>query len=117
MEAADLRELGFTQSPAELVMNWARLAQDSGLDGVVCSAHEAAALRGALGETFELVTPGIRLDTGSLQDDQRRIMTPIEALHAGASYLVMGRPITQAANPVAVLQQINEQVRTAFQAA
>ena len=110
MEQGDLRELGFTQTPEELVLAWAALAKDSGLDGVVCSAHEAQALRQSLGNEFLLVTPGIRLDVVGNNDDQRRIMTPQQALAAGSSYLVMGRPITQAADPVAVLQQINHGV-------
>ena len=110
MEQGDLRELGFTQTPEELVLAWAALAKDSGLDGVVCSAHEAHALRQSLGNEFLLVTPGIRLDVAGNNDDQRRIMTPQQALAAGSSYLVMGRPITQAADPVAVLQQINHGV-------
>ena len=110
MEQGDLRELGFTQTPEELVLAWAALAKDSGLDGVVCSAHEAQALRQSLGNEFLLVTPGIRLDVAGNNDDQRRIMTPQQALAAGSSYLVMGRPITQAADPVAVLQQINHGV-------
>lgn len=110
MEQGDLRELGFTQTPEELVLAWAALAKDSGLDGVVCSAHEAQALRQSLGNEFLLVTPGIRLDVAGNNDDQRRIMTPQQALAAGSSYLVMGRPITQAADPIAVLQQINHGV-------
>lgn len=107
MEQADLAELGYTQSPEQLVSQWAALAQQSGLDGVVCSAHEAALLRQQRGDDFLLVTPGIRLDVAGNSDDQRRIMTPQQALSAGASYLVMGRPIVQAANPAAVLREIN----------
>lgn len=107
MEESDLREIGLTQSPQELVLQWAKLAQSSGLDGVVCSAQEASILRQNLGQDFLLVTPGIRLDTANNQDDQRRIMTPKQALEAGSSYLVMGRPIVQAADPVAVLREIN----------
>ena len=109
MEVADLCEIGLTQSPEELVLQWAKLAQSSGLDGVVCSAQEARMLRQNLGKDFLLVTPGIRLDTAKNSDDQRRIMTPSDALKAGSSYLVMGRPITQAADPSAVLRQINTQ--------
>nr|WP_314488031.1 orotidine-5'-phosphate decarboxylase [uncultured Kingella sp.] len=107
MTAEDLREIGWTQQPEQLVLQWAQLAQSSGLDGVVCSAQEAQLLRQALDNEFLLVTPGIRLDTANNRDDQRRIMTPLDALNAGASYLVMGRPITQAADPAAVLRSIN----------
>ena len=116
MEQNDLREIGFQAAPNELVCNWAKLAQSSGLDGVVCSAQEAAMLRQELGKAFLLVTPGIRLNTNN-QDDQRRIMTPEQALTAGSNYLVMGRPITQAQNPVALLRQINEQAQHIIQAA
>ena len=110
MEQSDLAEIGWNAPVEELVLRWATLAQSSGLDGVVCSAHEAAPLRAALGEQFVLVTPGIRLDVAGNQDDQRRIMTPAQALAAGSSYLVMGRPITQAADPVAVLREVNSLV-------
>ncbi len=110
MEQSDLAEIGWNAPVEELVLRWATLAQSSGLDGVVCSAHEAAPLRTALGEEFVLVTPGIRLDVAGNQDDQRRIMTPAQALAAGSSYLVMGRPITQAADPVAVLREVNSLV-------
>lgn len=116
MEQNDLREIGFQAAPNELVCNWAKLAQSSGLDGVVCSAQEAAMLRQEIGKAFLLVTPGIRLNTNN-QDDQRRIMTPEQALNAGSNYLVMGRPITQAQNPVALLRQINEQAQHIIQAA
>lgn len=111
MEHRDLQELGFSVlNPEDLVLRWANLAKDSGLDGVVCSAQESSLLRRNLGEDFLLVTPGIRLDVANNQDDQRRIMTPQQALQAGSSYLVMGRPITQAKNPAAVLRQINQLV-------
>lgn len=106
--AQDLHELGFQAAPDELVLSWAKLAQQSGLDGVVCSAQEAAVLRANMGQDFWRVTPGIRLNTASNQDDQRRIMTPEQALLAGSTYLVMGRPIVQADNPLAVLSQINQ---------
>lgn len=107
MEQNDLADIGFTQPVDELVVRWAKLAQHSGLDGVVCSAHEAAPLRRELGGEFVLVTPGIRLDIAGNNDDQRRIMTPQQALAAGSTYLVMGRPVTQAADPVAVLREVN----------
>ncbi|MGC9386969.1 MAG: orotidine-5'-phosphate decarboxylase [Hydrogenovibrio sp.] len=106
MAQADLTEIGLTGTPADQVFRLAGLAKRSGLDGVVCSAHEAAALRSELGADFCLVTPGIR-PADSAQDDQRRIMTPNEAIQAGSSYLVIGRPITQAKDPVAALDAIN----------
>lgn len=106
MEQSDLNELGVTLSPAEQVLRLARLAKDAGLDGVVCSAQEAELLKGELGAGFKLVTPGIR-PAGSEQGDQRRIMTPSRAVAAGSDYLVVGRPITQAADPAQVLAHIN----------
>lgn len=106
MEQSDLNELGVTLSPAEQVLWLARLAKDAGLDGVVCSAQEAELLKGELGAGFKLVTPGIR-PAGSEQGDQRRIMTPSRAVAAGSDYLVVGRPITQAADPAQVLAHIN----------
>ena len=109
MEQEDLNEIGLSVSPEENVMRLARLAQDSGLDGVVCSAQEAIALRRVLGEGFCLVTPGIR-PKGSASNDQKRIMTPSQAIKAGASYLVIGRPITQAVDPQKVLVEINSTI-------
>lgn len=107
MEQSDLAEIGLNIAPEEQVIRLAKLAQSSGLDGVVCSAQEAARLRRELGQDFVLVTPGIRLDVAGNNDDQRRVMTPAEALAAGSTYLVMGRPVTQAADPVAVLREVN----------
>ncbi len=106
MAADDLADLGIKESPAQMVLRLATLAQDSGLDGVVCSAQEASLLREKLGKTFCLVTPGIRPAQASL-DDQSRVMTPQAALQAGSSYLVIGRPITQAADPLQALRNIN----------
>ena len=106
MTQTDLAQTGVDRSIDEQVMHLAKLSQQSGLDGVVCSAQEAVILRDQLGKEFLLVTPGIRLNSKS-EDDQRRIMTPKEALAAGSSYLVMGRPITRSAAPVLLLQQIN----------
>ena len=106
MAQTDLAQTGVDRSIDEQVMHLTRLSQQSGLDGVVCSAQEAVILRDQLGKEFLLVTPGIRLNSKS-EDDQRRIMTPKEALAAGSSYLVMGRPITRSADPVLLLQQIN----------
>ncbi len=99
LDASDLAELGFAD-PSELVSRWARLAIDAGADGVVASAHEAAALRSALGPEALVVTPGIRMPGGE-EDDQRRVSHPAAALAAGADLLVVGRPITGAADPIA----------------
>ncbi|MDO4997615.1 MAG: orotidine-5'-phosphate decarboxylase [Neisseria sp.] len=107
MEQSDLAEIGLDIEPQQQVLRLAKLSQDAGLDGTVCSAQEAALLRQNLGSDWVLVTPGIRLDTANNSDDQRRIMTPAQALAAGSTYLVMGRPITQAADPIAVLREIN----------
>ena len=107
MEQAELAEVGVSAPIEEQVLRLAKLAQSSGLDGVVCSALEAAPLRRELGGEFVLVTPGIRLDVAGNNDDQRRIMTPAQALAAGSTYLVMGRPVTQAADPIAVLREVN----------
>lgn len=107
MEQSDLAGIGINREPQEHVMSLATLTRNSGLDGVVCSAHESSMLKNALGKEFKLVTPGIR-PAGSDAGDQRRIMTPVEAVAAGSDYLVIGRPITQAADPMAVLTQINQ---------
>ncbi|VAW65763.1 Orotidine 5'-phosphate decarboxylase [hydrothermal vent metagenome] len=109
MSQDDLTEVGINISPAEQALKLAQLAQSSGLDGVVCSAQEAAEMRENFNDNFLLVSPGIR-PAGSKADDQRRIMTPQEALNAGANYLVIGRPITQAENPLAVLKSINSEI-------
>ena len=106
MEQSDLEELGLPGTPRDNVLRFAKLAKDSGLDGVVCSAQEAADIRSEIGNDFCLVTPGIR-PSGSDVNDQKRIMTPAEAMQAGSSYLVVGRPITQSDNPLQVLEQIN----------
>lgn len=105
MGAEDLNEIGIAAAPADQVLRLARLTQACKLDGVVCSAQEAALLRADLGADFRLVTPGIR-PAGAAAGDQRRVMTPAEALRAGASDLVIGRPVTAAADPLAALQQI-----------
>ena len=106
MDKAQLASTGIQLEPLEQVQYLAKLAQDSGLDAVVCSAHEAALLRAQLGDEFLLVTPGIRPE-GSDKGDQSRVMTPRQAKQAGVSYVVVGRPITQAAEPKAVIAQIN----------
>lgn len=105
MAQEDLHGIGINASPAQMVPLLAGLANDSGLDGVVCSAQEAFVLRQQLGRDFCLVTPGIRPANASA-DDQARIMTPRAALENGANYLVIGRPITQASDPLLALQDI-----------
>ncbi|WP_061709008.1 orotidine-5'-phosphate decarboxylase [Pseudenterobacter timonensis] len=106
MEASDLADLGITLSPADHAERLARLTQNCGLDGVVCSAQEAVRFKRELGHGFRLVTPGIR-PQGSEAGDQRRIMTPQEALSAGVDYMVIGRPVTQSADPAQTLKAIN----------
>ncbi|WP_151172835.1 orotidine-5'-phosphate decarboxylase [Pseudoalteromonas ruthenica] len=107
MDEIQLKQLGIDKSPQEQVLYLAKLAHQAGLDGVVCSAQEAQLLKSQLGSEFTLVTPGIR-PAGSAAGDQKRIMTPERAVASGSDYLVIGRPITQAADPVAVLTEINE---------
>ncbi|MDH4152085.1 MAG: orotidine-5'-phosphate decarboxylase [Betaproteobacteria bacterium] len=113
LNADDLREIGHAESPQALAERLARLAAASGMDGVVCSAQEAPLLRRACGQSFCLVTPGIRL-ADTAQDDQKRIVTPQTAISNGADYLVVGRPITRAADPLAVLERINADVSAAL---
>ena len=103
MVAEDLSQIGLEVEPQQQVQRLAGLAKISGMDGVVCSAQEAQQLKSQLGSEFCLVTPGIR-PAGADVGDQQRIMTPAKAIQAGSDYLVMGRPITQAAQPVAALQ-------------
>lgn len=109
MAREDLQEIGLAGEPEENVLRLADLARQAGLDGVVCSSREVAALRASLGRNFRLVTPGIR-PAGSETGDQKRIMTPAEAIQAGSDYLVIGRPITRAEDPVQVLTRLNEEL-------
>lgn len=106
MDASDLEEVGVRRNPSAQVLHLAELAKNSGLDGVVCSAQEAKLLKESLGPAFKLVTPGIRL-ANSAADDQRRILTPADAVALGSDYLVIGRPITQSTDPLATLSEIN----------
>ncbi len=106
MDASDIADLGFRDSLDNQVQRLARLTRDCGLDGVVCSAREAASLRSLCGDDFLLVTPGIR-PQGSASNDQRRVVTPEQALRDGASYLVIGRPVTAAEDPAVALAAIN----------
>ncbi len=105
MGGSDMEEVGLKGSPQELVGKLAQLAKNCGLDGVVCSAQEARELRRRCGPDFLLVTPGIR-PAGSGVDDQQRVATPRQALTDGANYLVIGRPITRATDPLAALRGI-----------
>ncbi|MDO8705235.1 MAG: orotidine-5'-phosphate decarboxylase [Sulfuricaulis sp.] len=109
-DEADLVELGLEKSAAHHVERLAGLAQSAGLDGVVCSPLEASVLRRRYGKKFLLVTPGVR-PSGTSVDDQRRTRTPAEAVADGADYLVIGRPITGAPNPLFVLDAINREIR------
>ncbi len=112
MNQEALSELGIQCSVEEQVMRLAQLTSDAGLDGVVCSAHEVKMLRDNLDKEFKLVTPGIR-PGGSNNDDQKRVMTPGQAINAGSDYLVIGRPITQAADPIQALKDISEEISAA----
>ena len=106
LDAAALVETGVPDAPARQALRLARLARDCGLDGAVCSAQEAPELRAALGPSFVLVTPGIR-PAGAAAADQARVVTPAEAIARGADYLVIGRPITSAPDPLAALAAID----------
>lgn len=107
MSDADLAEIGLQGSPEDNVRRLAGLAESAGLDGVVCSPREVDMLRNTIGGNFQLVTPGVR-PVGAALNDQTRVATPEDAIRAGSSYLVIGRPITQADNPLAALRAINE---------
>ena len=109
MEHSDLKDIGLNGEPQDVVRRLAVLAHDCGLDGVVSSALEAPELRKILGESFCLVTPGIR-PAGASMDEQRRVTTPRQAIRNGASYLVIGRPITQSSDPALLLQRLNQEI-------
>lgn len=106
LDAVDLQDIGLAGAPAENVNRLAALVVRAGLDGVVCSAPEAQRLRRSHGAGFQLVTPGIRPE-GTDMNDQKRVMTPGQAIAAGASYLVIGRPVNRAEDPLQVLSRIN----------
>jgi orotidine-5'-phosphate decarboxylase len=112
MDASQLAGIGITASPAEQVFRLAKLAQRSGIDGMVCSPEEVAILRRETGPKTLLVIPGIR-PAGSAAEDQRRIATPAQAIRDGASLLVVGRPITRAADPAAAAQAILNEIASA----
>ncbi|MCC7487356.1 MAG: orotidine-5'-phosphate decarboxylase [Burkholderiales bacterium] len=112
MGAGDLADVGIAGTPEEAVLRLARLAQACGLDGVVCSPREAALLRRSCGASFLLVTPGIR-PAAAARDDQNRVASPAAAVADGADYLVVGRPVTRAADPLAALGAINDEIAAA----
>jgi len=115
LAGSDLEEVGIAGTPESAASRLAALSQSCGLDGVVCSAQEAASLRRERGPGFLLVTPGIRT-LADATDDQKRVVTPADAIGRGASYLVIGRPITRAPDPAAVLHSINTEVAAALAA-
>ncbi len=115
MSSQDLIEIGLAGDPGATVLRLAQLSADSGLDGVVCSAQEAERLRSQHGDQFRLVCPGIR-PAGSASDDQCRIVSPAVAMISGASDLVIGRPITRADDPIAVLKGIESEISDIFSA-
>ncbi|MDQ6825619.1 MAG: orotidine-5'-phosphate decarboxylase [Candidatus Eremiobacteraeota bacterium] len=106
----DLGELGLRGGPAENAIRLAALARDAGCSGVVCSAHEVSDLRNFFGTGFLTLTPGIRL-AGEAHNDQKRVMTPAQACATGADYLVVGRPITNAVDPVKATRAILAEMR------
>ena len=109
LDREDLDEIGLKGNPGEIVQRLALLAQDCGLDGVVCSALEVRQLRGMIQDAFCLVTPGIR-PADTVANEQKRIATPREAIENGSDYLVIGRPITRARDPIQVLQRLNDEI-------
>ena len=112
LDDADLSAVGYAGDATSIALKQARLTATVGLDGVVCSAREVADMRAAEGGDFLLVTPGIR-PAGSQSSDQKRVMTPAEAVKLGANYLVIGRPITGAADPLAALTAIEAELEAA----
>lgn len=111
MSDEQLKQTGVDKRAKEQVVHLSRLTKEAGLDGMVCSAHEAKLIREAIGNDFLLVTPGIR-PVGSAAGDQSRIMTPSDAAKAGVDYIVVGRPITQSGQPLDVIRQINKDMES-----
>ncbi len=109
LDADELRAVGVDAGPEAQVLRLAGLTRDAGLDGVVCSPREAPALRSAFGDDLCLVTPGVR-PAGGARDDQRRIMTPADAIRAGADYLVVGRPVTKSDDPEGVVLTLESEI-------
>lgn len=113
MDQGDLIEAGYDHAPRDLVLKRAAQAREAGMGGIVCSAEEAAAVREILGPDMAVVTPGIR-PAGSDAGDQKRVMTPLDALRAGSSHLVVARPIVKAADPKAAAEAILAEMQAAF---
>jgi orotidine-5'-phosphate decarboxylase len=113
MDAGELSAVGVSEAPATQVLRLARLARTAGINGLVCSPQEVAAVRAAMGEDALLVTPGIRPGTSGRTDDQSRVATAADAIASGASMLVVGRPITQAADPAAAAAGILAEIQSA----
>jgi orotidine-5'-phosphate decarboxylase len=113
LDASALAELGIDAHPLSLVMRWASLAKEAGINGVVCSLQEVQDVRRACGREFLTVTPGVRPTEGGLGDDQRRVGTPRDAVNRGSSAIVVGRPIIQAADPVGAAAHIRQELRSA----
>lgn len=112
LDKSDLEQQGSAMTPAELVLHRAQLRLEAGFDGVISSGQEAAAIRAATGDNFLIITPGIR-SAGAAPGDQARVMTPARAIQAGADYLVVGRPITQAADPARAAAEIVNEIEAA----
>jgi orotidine-5'-phosphate decarboxylase len=112
LDDSDLSEAGFSSSPAETVLRLAGMAVREGIGGIVCSAREVAAVRELAGKSAVLVTPGVRLPEDEVLD-QKRVVTPYDAIRNGADYLVVGRPITKAADPVAAARRFAAEMKSA----
>jgi orotidine-5'-phosphate decarboxylase len=112
----DLHEIGFEENTNDLVLRLAKMAQKAGADGVVASPQDIAALRAHLGDDFILVTPGIRSSQESLKDDQKRTLSAYEAVQLGADYIVVGRPIRTAADPLEACRNIVQEIATGMAA-
>lgn len=113
MDAQDLIEAGYREEPHELVLRRAQQARAAGMGGIVCSAEEASAVRGIIGRDMAVVTPGIR-PAGAEKGDQKRVMTPADAIEAGSSHLVVGRPIVKADDPLAASRSILAEMKGAL---
>ena len=114
LSATDLRRLGVEGSVMETVLARAKQARDAHIDGVIASGHEAAIVRDALGKDFLIVTPGIRPAGERVADDQKRVVTPADAFRNGSDYIVVGRPIRDAADPRAAAEAIQKEIAAVF---